>query len=656
MPTAPTVPFQPLPKTTQALLQFCHQTVNSNFNFVSMRNRFEYIDREFYRTNLSTDDAVKGRTAAMQGKKIHLRDIVMPILEPQIETSLAFLTSVFLTGEPIFSFVAPPNLIQYKKQYDAIMSENQTRGGWAAQLMMFMRDGLKYNFCALEVDWCTETIYSAAQKVTPGKQNSVEAKETLWAGNKLTRRDPYNVIYDIRVPIDRQHKDGEFSGYIELMSRIKLKQFIQNLPYKINITDAFNSQFGGGSTTSTAGNGGNYYIPSINDLAIYDRNKLQGAMNWDAWAQLAAPDKDKRINYKGLYEVTTRYIRIIPREFGMAVPRPGQPQIWKVITVNDQVVIYVERMTNAHDYLPIIFGQFYNDGLGFQSRGTGEKLIPIQDLASAAWNARLATQRRKVSDRALYDPSRIKPDDVNSENAAAKIPVKPNAYGKPVGDAYHAIPFEDRESGTFVQDGKDFQTFGNSITGQNPAQQGQFVKGNKTQAEYEDVQNHASGRQRTQAIFIENQVFVPVKEIIKLNILQYQPDGPVTNPITGETVDVNMEDLRTKALAFQVSDGLTPTDKLIDADSWSVAIQTLGSSQELQQEFDMGAAFTYLMQLRNVDLSPFRRTQPQQVQDAVNKNKLDAHAAGAAEGAKTAAVIAATPQPTLPQTPVLPVK
>lgn len=656
MPTAPALSFQPTKITSQALIQFCHQTVTANFNMVNMRNRFEYIDREFYRTNLSTDDAIKGRMASRQGKKVHLHDIVMPVLEPQIETSLAFLTSVFLTGEPIFSFVAPPELIQYKKQYDTIMSENQTRGGWAAQLMMFFRDGLKYNFCALEVDWCTETIYSPAQQVNPGKQNTTEVKEIVWKGNKVRRHDPYNVLYDARAPLDSQHKDAEFTGFIEIMSRIKLKKFIQDLPYKINITDAFNSQFGGGNPSTVSGTGGGYYVPNVNDLASFDKNKIQGTMNWDSWAQLAAPDKDKKIQYKGLYEVYTRYIRIIPREFGMAVPRPGQPQIWKVITVNDQVVIYLERMTNAHDMMPMVFGQFYNDGLGLQTRGAGEKLIPIQDLASAAWNARLATQRRKVSDRALYDPSRIKPDDVNSENAAAKIPVKPNAYGKPVGDAYHAIPFEDRESGTFVQDGKEFQGFANSITGQNPAQQGQFVKGNKTQAEYEDVQNHASGRQRTQAIFIENQVFVPVKEMLKLNILQYQEDGPITNPATGEEVTVNMQDLRSKALAFKVSDGLTPTDKLIDAESWSVAIQTLGSSEQLMQEYDMGAAFTYLMALRNVDLSPFRRTQPQQTADQLNQNRLDAHAAGTTEAAKTAGVIAATPQPTIPQTPVLPVK
>jgi hypothetical protein len=629
------LPFRPSAASNGALLEFCKQTVTSNWANTSIRSRLEYIDKEFYRENMSTEHYAKARLAARQGKKIHISDICMPVLEPQVETGLSYLTSVFLTGNPIFGIAAQPAQMKEKKTLEAIISENATRGQWASEFIMGFRDGLKYNFFGMGIEWCTKTIYNPAQKINPGKQNTVNNRDILWKGNKIFRVDPYNALWDYRVPIHKQHELGEFVGYTQLFNRIGLKKFIEDLPYKINVTEAFQSGFAGG-----AGMDSNalYYVPNINDLANFSKERMQGVMNWDAWASNAT-NKDREFQYKGLYIVCVRYIRIIPREFGMPVPRNGEVQIWKVITVNDQVVIYVERMTNAHDMLPIVFGQPYNDGLWLQSKGLAEKLIPLQDFGSANWNYHLAVQRRKVSDRALYDPSRIRETDINSDNPAAKIPVRPSAYGKSVTDAFHAIPFEDRNGNSFVQDTQYVERFANSLSGQNQAQQGQFVKGNKTKQEYDDVQQHSSGRQRTGAIFIENQVMTPIKEMLKLNMLQYQPDGDVTNPQDGKVYNVNMAQLRELALTLQVSDGLTPTEKIIDGESWAVAMQTLASIPVLQQKFDIIGVYTYLMSIKGADLSPFA-LQPQQVA----QNKAADLQEGAAEAQLEAAAQHAGPQ------------
>ena len=65
----------------------------------------------------------------------------------------------------------------------------------------------------------------------------------------------------------------------------------------------------------------------------------------------------------------------------------------------------------------------------------------------------------------------------------------------------------------------------------------------------------ADARNVMKAAFLEAQVFFPVKEIIKLNILQYQPTGEVFNYETGELVKVDPLLLRKKALEFKVADG-----------------------------------------------------------------------------------------------------
>ena len=67
-------------------------------------------------------------------------------------------------------------------------------------------------------------------------------------------------------------------------------------------------------------------------------------------------------------------------------------------------------------------------------------------------NSVIAARRRAISDRGLYDPSRVGEEQINSDNPSAKIPVRPAAYGKPLSEAYYAIPFRDDQSGVIMQE------------------------------------------------------------------------------------------------------------------------------------------------------------------------------------------------------------
>jgi len=69
---------------------------------------------------------------------------------------------------------------------------------------------------------------------------------------------------------------------------------------------------------------------------------------------------------------------------------------------------------------------------------------------------------------------------------------------------------------------KDLVGMSNMLAGQNPARQGQFVKGNKTKSEFDDVMSNANGRDQLVSILLESQVFTPMKTIFKLDILQFQ--------------------------------------------------------------------------------------------------------------------------------------
>jgi hypothetical protein len=189
--------------------------------------------------------------------------------------------------------------------------------------------------------------------------------------------------------------------------------------------------------------------------------------------------------------------------------------------------------------------------------------------------------------------------------------VRPSAYGKPVGDSYYPIPFRDDQSAIIMQQTDQLVRMADRVSGQNPAKQGQFVKGNKTQSEFNTVMGNANGRDQVIAMLYEAQVFTPLKEILKLNILQYQGGTQLYNRETEQQITIDPVKLRKAVIEFKVSDGLTPTDKLIDTDTLQVAMQMIGSSPQIAAGYNVGPLFSYLMKVKGARISEFEKSPEQ---------------------------------------------
>jgi hypothetical protein len=395
------------------------------------------------------------------------------------------------------------------------------------------------------------------------------------------------------------------------MSRIRLKQFISSLPdVRIeNIKAAFESGMGAINFGSNGGDVAAYYVPQVNPRVFLDPH-FTGAFNWEAWAGISGVQSS--IQYKNMYQVTTLYARIMPSDFNVAVPERNTPQVWKFVFVNHQVLLYAERQTNAHNLLPVLFGQPLEDGLMYQTKSLADNVSPIQDITSALSNSLIAARRRAISDRTLYDPSRVTEAHINNPNPSAKIPVRPSAYGKPVSEAVYPFPFRDDQAPYIQQQMQQYGAMANMISGQNPVRQGQFVKGNKTQSEFDTVMGNANGRDQLTAIGYETQIFTPMKEILKINILQYQGGTSLYNREKKRQVNIDPVALRKAVLNFKVSDGLTPTDKLMDTDTLVVALQQVGTSPVIGAGYNVPQLFSYLMKIKGADISAFEKS-PQQV-------------------------------------------
>lgn len=609
-------------------VQNCTESLGSMWN---LRNQFLERDKLYQREVDTSAEQSRAQAANRAGDPYKLQNMQIPVILPQVESALAYLSGVFLTQYPIFGVVSDPKAVDQGLMMESVIGDHSLKFGWHRELMMYLRDGLKYNFGGLHVGW--EKCRVPAIKNDPAASlDSGVGEEIAYEGNRLRRLDPYNMIWDKRVLPTRLPWDGEFGGWTELMSRIQLKQLFMDLnkDLTMNAKEAFQS-----GTPSVTINGSDswYYIPQVNSQA-YGQLTTMPTTNWLNWAMIdGRSDANKGIEYNNIFEVSTLYGRIIPADFSLGVPKRNLPQVWKFIVVNRKVCIYVERQTNVHNLIPIFIIQPNEDGLQYQTKSFLDNAVPFQSMSSSLWNAAIESKRRQVFDRLLYDSGRIRKEDIDRVQSVARIPVKSSAYGKPVADSVYAFPYRDDNIGSTIQMAETISSMADIANGQNRVDRGQFQKGNKTRTEFVTTMGNSNSRQQLGAILIEHQVFTPLKDCIKFNILQYQPEAEVYNYNSKQMVQVNPVELRKAATVFKVSDGLLTTDTLLSADLFQVFMQTLQTSPLMQAEFDVIGAFTYWCKTQGAQwMEDFRRTPEERT--AVMQQLAAVEAAGKSPAAR----------------------
>lgn len=617
-------------------------------NDLNMRAGLEWRDRIYYRETDWTIEQMRARWANYAGNAKKMQNVTVPVVQPQVESTVGYLTEVFCTGSPMFGVLAPAAMVDAGIQMETVNGDNERRFGWHAEFIKCFRDGLKYNLQALEMAWENKKVFSIINDPTKRETESGVQAEEMYAGNRAKRCDLYNLILDTRVPPNKIHEIGEFVGYVELLPRTALKQLIIDLGANntMNATDAFRS-----STSSyTVGNNtaGQYYIPLVNPLALINSTSTYGT-NWTSW--LTGTDAHGNLEYRDLYELATIYARFLPSDFGLVqLTSKNTPQIFKLLVVNQRYIIYCKRMTNAHNFLPIIVGQPFDDGLGFQAKSFGDNVAPYQEMASSLWSAGIESKRRLVFDRLFYDPSRISKTDIDNPSAVARIPVKAAAYGKPVQDAIYSNPYRDDQVVGILEMAQRVQAMAQQGNGLNNAQQGQFQKGNRTKYEFETVMNKSDWHPRLLAITLENSWFAPIKEVVKMNVIQYQGPAEFYNMQKQDTVKVEPQALRTAILQFKVTDGLTPTEKLLDMNLLGQVAQLGMAVPVINAQYDIPGMMLYgFKSMGAYWLDQFKRTPEQQQQFMQQQAAMSAATAGPKANAE-AQQVANTP-PQLPAPP-----
>lgn len=558
-------------------------------NLTGLRTVFEEVDKDYSPVHDADQKELITRQLNRAGDKTKIQQPKVPIVRVHSNAARTYLSETFLEGYPLFAVAAKKQYMDAAQMVEAVIALQQRDNGWVAELSKFHLDIAKYNLGAIYTKWD-------------------QAK-----GTKLKHLSVYNVGFDVRVPVNEMAERGEFVYFNEVISRIEFKQMVldataANSSY-INIPQAL------ASTPTVGGDDWSYFnVPMVDPTALTTAGSgdvSNNGVNWVAWVN--------NTNVKGnspkpqSYVLTRLYARILPSEFKMVTAEaPNTPQIYEFLIINGRVLISYKKVDSQHGMLPVIIAQGNDDALGLQTRGVGGNASPFQQISTSMWAAHTNSLRRKLTDRVVYDPTKIDEAQINNPNPSAKIKIKPGATGIPLNQIIMQLPFNDNST-NMIQESKEVFALANQMNGQNAASQGQFQKGNKTRFEYQDVMSNASGDNREVARTLESVFYSRIKKIILSNIVQYMQPTEIASLTGDDTVKFDPITVRDANIRFAMPDGLQSVQEMLSEDGIKNALNTLATVPAIGEDYRVGDVFSHLMQLQGVLINDYKKP-PQQVE------------------------------------------
>jgi hypothetical protein len=594
-----------LPPEVQTKVVNYMSDCRSRFDFGTRRHSYARIDKAIQLES----DARRNLKGQREQRLDYYDDIEVSLVTQAVDTVKGFLVDLFLSRHNILEAVPSASEdISLAQQVDAINERDSKDYAWARNFTIAFGDLAKYNKCALEVDWDTELVQSL-QTANSGPRSRKEVVEVPRSGNRIRRLDLYNQYHDEKVEVSEVHRYGEFTGYDEMISMVELVRRIRNLKAQGKAVMNHYTCF----SAPAALHSEDYFRPCIVPEA--PQSESTGGSWGGDWTAYFSSDSKLFKDSTGVVKPTNEYLwtclyaRIIPSMFGITnVPNPDNVHIYRMYKVGS-TLICMERMNNVHNYFNIVTAQVKEEGIGEQVKSDAALVIPLQNLATKLYDARMTALAKHVGNKFAYVDGTVDPASLS--HPSKPIIVKPNMLIKDPLQAIKQLPFEDRIGPNFHQEINNIRMQAQEITRLNRAQMGQFQKGNKTASEFNEIMNNADSELRTFGLMFENVVMEPLKTIIKANIAQFQEPEEITT-MMGDKVEVNPLLLSTKTINFKLADGLTRKEAISNVDALNVAYQNLLNNPALAAQFDMAAMYVYMVEVMGAKISQFRLPPAQQ--------------------------------------------
>jgi hypothetical protein len=235
--------------------------------------------------------------------------------------------------------------------------------------------------------------------------------------------------------------------------------------------------------------------------------------------------------------------------------------VWKITICNDDTLIGIQYHNNIHDHLPAYFGIVNDDFMREAAKSPAEILNPLQSFASFLMNAHVLANRKNIWGTTFYDPSCVDYDKVPDGEVAAKVPLKPEGYGRDI----RTMVQHDSNVLDTKQTLGDLQGMFGIVDQFFPSQSmpGQIASIDRAvDSQVAAVQQGATRRQQKTARLVDDTMMRPLRLGMYYNIIQYQKDGAtVASYFKDESTKIDLSKLRDLSIAHLIGQGLKSMDR-----------------------------------------------------------------------------------------------
>jgi hypothetical protein len=545
---------------------------------------------------LSREDKVRAQTQDREGKPV-ITQMNLPLAWVHLDDMMTYYAATFAPNRGMFYHTGKPGEVDEASQIVTKMNNDAIQSGAYREILLGLFSLLKYNKGGFWCNWSSEsgpTLVQTAQGQEPQVQ-----MEIRWSGNKMTAVDNYNFLYDASVPLHKLHTDGEFAAHVDLRSYYWLQSRAGAGIY-YNLEEYLKNP------ASQIGTNMSYYR-NPPQQAQFDTNDNTGVDNSGTdWVSILS-ESSGYVKANG-YEVVTCYIRINPTEFGLVTGKAdvkavrNRYEVWRISILNDECIIGADYMNNIHGYLPCFVGTMNDDVMGAAQRSAAEILTPLQDFASFLVNTHVAGARKNLYGTTFFDPTMVDLDQVPQGEVAARVKIKPAAYGKDIRTYIYQMEASQDTSQT-LQDLSGIMSLVDQFfpTQSLPSQIANIDRAVDSQVAA--VQQGANRRQQKAARLLDDSVFRNVRFAMYYNIIQYAADQEkVVDAFTGQTVTIDLQSLRNSNLPYIIGQGLKAIDRMAAAGMLQNIIFALIQAPQAAQGLDLLGLIDYWTSMIDIDI------------------------------------------------------
>lgn len=510
--------------------------------------------------------------------------IIYPYSYAILETILGYLLAAYMQdpifryegegGEDVIGAMLLEKIIAKQCDYSKVILNFHT----------LFRDCLCYGFGVVGTGWDVIKGYSVVRQEEQGFLGSVFKKtkklSTVFEGNYLFNIDPYLCLPDPNQPIGNAQKSETF-GWIDRTNLMSL------LDEEKDNKDLFNVRY--------------LKHKKNRETMIYNtddsgRNKKSGADKTNL----------RESNTFNNTDVITMIIKLIPNDWGLS--SYTYPEHWMFKVAADSILIDCAPLRNVHNQLPIGVAAPNFDGYSVTPISNIEVLYGLQHTLDWMFNAHVANVRKAINDTLIVDPYMVNVSDLTSPKAGGIVRTRKPVWGRGVGGAVEQLRITDVTRG-HMADSEIIKSAMDRVGGANSAMSGELRRGGPerlTGKEFQGTQQGGYTRMERLARLIGEQCFKDIGMQFAANTQQYMSNDAYIKTV-GEYEqtliqnfgkDINNQRLKVSPFDMLINYDVKVRDGTIPGSNysgiWGELFKIIGSSPELQQNFDLPRIFMYI--------------------------------------------------------------